>query len=295
MYYWQYYGSHNGWLDDADPVARTAWRLKQITNLHLCVGSEIHSLIAKAILHARGGKRPLTATQLIDDGRRALNRAYVEAQKRADWERAPKYRTMLHEFYYGTGPPDTLIEKIKQKLVSCLTHFFESQSYREALAAPFVEVKDVDRMAGVEIHGHTVWAQPDLLYRTGDGEYHIVDWKTGAEEDLHVQQLRYYGLYVRSKQEFATPVLHGHLEYLFSGQRVSGPITPEDLEAAERDIADSVASMQRYLIDPEGNEPRERGEFPLTSDRGRCRSCRFFELCSDEIEQADAEAGPFIV
>ncbi len=293
LYFWQYYGSHNGWLDDADPVARAAWRLKQMTNLHLCVGSEVHALIAKAILHARGGMKPFTAKELIDEGRRALNRAYVEAQKQADWERAPKYRTMLHEFYYGTGPADTLIDKIKHKLVTCLTNFLNSQSYREAIAAPFVEVKDVDRMAALQVGGHTIWAQPDLLYRTGDGEYHIVDWKTGAEEDLHVRQLTYYGLYVRSKPELAGEHLRGHLEYLFSGERVSSPVTDADLQAAEQEIADSIASMQGYLADVDMNQPRAKEEFPLTSDRGRCRFCKFFELCRDEIELVDTRAGPF--
>ena len=47
--------------------------------------------------------------------------------------------------------------------------------------------------------------------------------------------------------------------------------------------------FERYLADAETNEPRGKESFPLTSDRGRCRFCKFYELCSDEIEEADDE------
>ena len=51
-YYWQYYGSHNGWLDEATDEARRAWRLKKITNLYMVLGTIVHELAADTILRA---------------------------------------------------------------------------------------------------------------------------------------------------------------------------------------------------------------------------------------------------
>ena len=49
-YYWHYYGSHNGWLDEATAEARQAWRLKKITNLYMVLGTIVHELAAEAVL-----------------------------------------------------------------------------------------------------------------------------------------------------------------------------------------------------------------------------------------------------
>ncbi|MFQ5679837.1 MAG: RecB family exonuclease [Gemmatimonadota bacterium] len=293
MYYWQYYGYWDGWTEEAPEEARRAWRLKQVTNLHMLAGSVIHELASEAILLARGGKVPPTAESLIARGRERLNRAYVESQRRAEWERRPKARTMLHSFYYGTGPSDRLIHTIREKLVTCLANLLQSGSYREALAAPFVEVREVDRPASFRLEGYEVYVQPDLLYRGGDGRYRLVDWKTGARDELHPEQLRAYGLYVRAREDLEDGPIEGCLEYLLTGERECRPLTEADLEEERREILDSIDAMRGYLASPERNEPFPRERFALRPDLERCPACRFYELDEAEIEAAAGERGPF--
>ena len=126
-------------------------------------------------------------------------------------------------------------------------------------------MKEVDR--GPEffmLDGHTIWAQPDLLYRTGDGEYHVVDWKTGQADETHPLQLRTYGLYVQSRADLESTSIVGQLEYLLKGNGVAVPLGTAELEAEEREIRDSIAMMQKYLVDTGTNEARPKA---------RCRPC----------------------
>ena len=292
QYYWQYYGAHNGWYDDADETARTAYRLKKLTSFFEFVGGAIHELAADAINGARGGERPLTAEELFQAGRDKLNRAYAQSKRLKDWKRRPNRVTMFHDFYYGTGPSKGMIDKIRDRLRVCSENLLESESYRAAVQAPFVEVKEVDR--GPEFFmrdGYTIWAQPDLLYRTGDGEFHVVDWKTGRADETHALQLRTYGLYVQSREDLEPAAITGRLEYLLNGSGEMVPLKQEDLEAEEREIRDSIAMMQKYVADTSTNEARSKDEFPLRDDTSECRYCKYYELCEDEI--AGAVAGPF--
>jgi len=292
-YYWQYYGSHNGWESDAPAEAQLAYRLKKITNLHLFVGGLVHELASRAILHARGGKAPYSADALIEEGKKGLNQAYVESQKKALWERNPKWRTMLHEFYYGTGPSGVVVDRIREKLKTCLQNLIASQSYRQALQAPFVEVKSVDQeLTTFHLGGYTIFAQPDLLYRLGNGEFKIVDWKTGDEGELHARQLRIYGLFVRSRRDLKQGPLTAVLEYLLTGQRETASITDADLREQEREVLDSIKAMQQYLVDCDRNQCRPKEHFPLSSDLSLCRYCNFYELNKEEIERAEP-TGPF--
>src|SRR5690606_3120172 len=52
-YYWQYYGSHNGWERDAPALAKEAYRLKQLTNLYLVLGDALHQAAASALLRVK--------------------------------------------------------------------------------------------------------------------------------------------------------------------------------------------------------------------------------------------------
>lgn len=290
-YYWHYYGSHNGWLDESSPAAQRAWRLKKITNLYMTLGSAVHELAADAILRVRGGSPAPEAADLIRIGRNRLNRAWLDAQRREEWERRPGSVTMLMEYYRGSGPSRDLIERIRDRLYVCLRHFLSSESFREAVEAPVVEVKEIDRLDFVELDGVKLYAQPDLLYRLGDA-WRIVDWKTGARHRSHTPQLRTYAVYLRQREDLPGGPIIGRLEYLASGEGVSVPISERECGEERQRIADSVAAMRTYLADPVRNEALPRESFPLREDTSRCPECPFYELCEDELAGLGT-AGPF--
>ncbi len=294
-YYWNYYGSHNGWLDEASAEARLAWRLKKISNLYMTLGNVVHDIAADALQRVRGGGEVPSTAELIDEGRGRLNRVWQLAQRRQDWERSPGRHPMLMEFYRGTGPSRDRIEKIRDRLYACLGHLPNSESFREAVSAPQVEVKETDRLDYVELEGVKTYAQPDLLYRLGDA-WRIVDWKTGprpkGEADAHTSQLRTYAVYLRERTDLEDGPIIGRLEYLEDGESITVPITDRQVASERQAIADSVAAMRTYLDDPLRNAAKPIEQFPLTEDRRWCKSCNFFDLCEQELADA-APAGPF--
>lgn len=290
-YFWHYYGSHNGWLDDAPPEARLAWRLKKISNLHMTLGSIVHELTAAAIQRVRGGGAPPEARELLDEGRQRLNEAWVLSQRREEWERRPNALPMLMEFYRGQGPSRDLVERIRDRLYACVRGLLASESFREAVEAPEVELKEVDRLDWIELEGVRIYAQPDLLYRLGDA-WRIVDWKTGGRSEGHAAQLRTYAVYLRERKDLERGPIIGRLEYLGEGDGLSVPISDRDVADERRRIADSVAAMRTYLEDPLRNAPRPRDNFPLAEDKRICPRCNFYELCREELESLEG-AGPF--
>jgi len=283
-YYWNYYGYHNGWLDDADPDARLAYRLKKLTSLHMYVGSVVHRLAVEAIDRERGGAS-VSVEELIQRGRDRLNRAYIESTDRDAFLRRPKERTMFRSFYYSSGPSQSTIEKVRDKLVTSIPNLLASESFKEAVRAPFVEVEKPDELTSFRLDGYQVYARPDLLYRDQAGTYHVVDWKTGKPTEGHVRQLRAYGLLLQSRTDLEEGPLEGHVEYLYLGERADISLSPDDLEDQRQEIDESVEMMRSYLEAPEDNKPLPKDRFPLKRDIDSCRWCNFYELCRDEIAE----------
>ena len=108
-YYYHYYGAHNGWEDDTEPQTAAAYRLKQLTNLHMEMGGAIHSAVAFAVQSARTRDDVPGFDVLHDMVRNQLNQAYMESKDRDAWERSPRRRKMFHEFYSDLGLSETAI------------------------------------------------------------------------------------------------------------------------------------------------------------------------------------------
>jgi hypothetical protein len=283
-YYWNYYGYHNGWLDDADPDAQLAYRLKKLTSLHMYVGNVVHELAVDAISRERDGAS-VRAEELIQRGRELLNRAYLESKDREAFLQRPKDRTMFRSFYYDSGPSQREIDSVRDKLFTSIPNLLASASFAEAVRAPFVEVEEPGELTSFRVNGYQVYARPDLLYRDDSGTYHLVDWKTGKPTEGHIRQLRVYGLFLQSRPDLEDAPIEGHVEYLYLGERADLSLSADDLEDQRREIDESVATMRSYLESPEDNKPLPRDRFPLKGDIGSCRWCNFYELCREEIEE----------
>src|SRR3990172_4639617 len=282
MYFWQYYGSHNGWEDSALESARVAYRLKQLGTLPIEIGGAIHSAAAFAIQSARSGGGIPSLDTLRTKVANDLNRAYQESQDRSAWARRPLYRKMLHEFYYGTGLSDRDIEETRQRVSTSLTNLIASQSFREAIAAPTVEVREMERFDTFEFNGTPIHGVPDLLYRLVDNTWTVTDWKTG-QEIVDWAQLGVYVLYVKQRYSVPLPNIRARVEWLATGNADERAFSESELEAFRTSVQDSIGAMKTYLVDPDVNRPREREEFPLREDLSFCRYCKFYELNEEEI------------
>lgn len=283
-YYWDTYGAWGGWEDDAPAETQLAYRLSKLTNLDFALGTAIHRRAHELTEIARAGRELPSVDALRRETRRELGEIYRAGE--ADFVRDPKGHPMLHGFYYGDGPDEEAIERVREKLEYCLPHLRDIDLWerirewevRVAFAPDPDEILDPT----VEVDGAGLYATPDLVLRdTEDDTLTVVDWKTGRPRERDQRQIAVYGLFVRD--QFDVSECRGRIVYLMDGSSQVVDLTPAVFEETEGWIADSVAEMRRFVADPEVNRAKPKAAFPLTENRWECKGCNFFELCEEEL------------
>jgi hypothetical protein len=284
-YYYHYYAAHNGWDYDAPPTARRAYRLKNLTNLHSAFGEALHQTAVDVVRRTHSTGVIPTVREVTDTIRGRLNEVYHSAHHtRRQWEKAPKRHPMLHEVYYAYGPSQTLIDTIKKKLQICVPALLDSKSLKEVGQAG-TEVITVDSLDHFYLLDTKTYAVPDLLYRRIDGQWVLVDWKTGDEDPADTDQLKVYALYARNRHSVLPHQLICRLEYLYRHESQELTVSEDDLRATERDIARSMTAMRSLLVDAVENRPQPIDAFPMRPGKFTCQRCNFYELCLPQLEQ----------
>ena len=198
---------------------------------------------------------------------------------------------MFHEFYYDTGIGADKIAESKDTLQKCFENLLNSQSFREAVAAPFVDVRNVEQFSTFDIDDTPVHAVPDLVYRKGDDTWTIVDWKSGRRQGDDADQAMTYALFVSEMYDARGQDISVRIEQLAHGDSQDYTFTQDRLEYYVDAIRDSIAAMRTYLTDPDRNVPIEKVGFPLRADTSICKFCNFYEMDREEI--AATNPGPF--
>ena len=270
-YFYHYYESNASREPDASETSVLAYRLKNLTSLALEVGAALHEAASTAIDQARSGVPVPTVEELYAQARKRLNKAWADSKDRQSWWRSPKWRRMFHEFYYDTGIGEDRIASAKEQLMACLANFLDSVSYREALASPRVEIRNVEEFVTFDIDGTDIHAVPDLIYRRGDNVWVVVDWKSGKRQDDNAEQALVYALFVRQRYEVSASDVRVRVEQLATGDFDDYQFTDDDLDGCVETIRDSIAAMKTYLIDAGLNTPVARDGFPLRTDTSVCR------------------------
>lgn len=289
-YYYNYYLAHNGWEAGAEDLAKKAYRLKNLTGIHLLLGSAVHEVAEYACKIIGGGGDKPDKDVIIDKIRFLLNEAWKEskilARDPSPWEASPKKYLFLYEFYYGYGISPDVIKKIKEKLRLSVENLISCPSLKE-LAETGTEMKLVENMDTFDLFDTPVYAIPDLVYKRADGKWIVVDWKTGKENDTHPAQINVYCMYLRDKMGVDVKDMLGRVEYLLTGTSRDVEVTGETFAEAENDIKESIEEMRAALSDPEENIPFDMYSYPLAKHKRFCRWCSFYELCEDELAQLE--------
>jgi hypothetical protein len=148
--------------------------------------------------------------------------------------------------------------------------------------------------------GAKVYAAPDLAY-VQDGALHVVDWKTGREDETQpLQVLLQMWWALETCPELAAAAaegsleIRGYLEYVAAGETQAVPppaptVPPEcstacatldDLrEACAGTVRAGVAGMRALLADPARNVPLDKAAFERR-ESGLCRTCNFAPVCA---------------
>jgi len=287
--YWNRYGMWGGWSAAAPVEARTAYRLKQMSNKWSLIGEAVESAILE-VLERRRVNSPFSAESALEFAMTILRNAWSE-HKSEHWRSKPKKYTCIKELYYEEISLDPGVERdewaaqVRQRTEVCLQNFF-SHVLPRLPNVPYDMMVPIARPGqGDPEHFHLgnvkVYAIPDWTYRH-DGKLFIHDWKTGVRRERHQDQLRVYGLWAQKKHGAAPDELALYIEYLESGECMEVSYTAEIASALCDTITSSVRDMKQYLVDGdiERNEPLPKDSFPKTDDLSICRNCNFRELCN---------------
>jgi CRISPR/Cas system-associated exonuclease Cas4 (RecB family) len=283
-FYWQHYGSWQGWLDDAPRDAQLAYRLKQLKSVSMLVGETFHAELSEVLRRRPDRPCGVPAEQLRETMERRLLKHLRESRDR-DWERfgSVKQYAILFEDYYGPGLSDHDERRALDALRECVQGFSLSGFGRRAFGIDKRRLRLIDPQGFEDkravLDGLLVYASPDLLAEDEQGALHIVDWKTGHPQKTSLAQLSIYGLVVSEKHRSPLDRMTAHLVYVRAGVHEPYNNLPAGVDEARRNISTFVKDVHERLTDAEANLADDISAFPMTSDTWKCRSCNFRELC----------------
>lgn len=290
-YYYQYYGSWNGWNADADEKNRLLYLLKNIKSLPAWTGTIVHETIAEALRdHAETG-RPVMADDLKSRAKEKLRRGWTEATTKA-WLRQPK-KTNLDELYYGNGQSlaKEKTDKVKEKVYGCLDAFAAMPELQDILRLGPASWKPIDKLDSFDWQGTKIWCAVDFALKDPEGNLRIIDWKTGAEKTEALGlQLACYAHFAHDKWGAPPGTVKVYGCFLGEGARFAEyPLSPDGMVDAQERILTSIREMQQCLDDPARNIAHEQ-DFPLAENSRPCRFCVFRGACPQG--QATLPPGP---
>jgi CRISPR/Cas system-associated exonuclease Cas4 (RecB family) len=280
-YYHQYYESHNGWLYESPEESKQAYRLKNIKNIPILLGDDIHKVIDRQLKYFLAGKGLFTENELMGMVTKNLNQAYLDSTKlRQHWFNKPKRHQMLHEIYYGNGLSADAVAAAKIKLEMCVKNFFTSKTYQDILTKLEMHVLHSEDFQTFEVNGVDVFVVLDFVYKDVSQEkWIVVDWKTGKESEDDRKQLAFYALFLSREHNIPVEDIILRNEYLLSGIHKEYVLTSFEIDSAQQLMHDSIYHMLRYVEDPVKNKPVGKENFNMNSSY-RCQSCNFKEKCS---------------
>ncbi|MEX1186948.1 MAG: PD-(D/E)XK nuclease family protein [Gemmatimonadaceae bacterium] len=281
-YFWHYYGSSNGWERTSSDVAKTAWRLKNLTSFDVQVGTEVHERAKDYVASVLDG-RPIPVASLIETTMKALDELYARSQDLESFQARPKRHPVAYGAYYKRGVLENQLLRARARAVKCIDNLVSSAIWDEVGRAGKEGTVMVEPLSTFQVGGITVYAVPDLVYLTNN-EWTIVDWKTGVADEGS-DQLAVYGLYIREALSLTNPTSHypTKLVHLQSGKVDVVRFTDSEILAVRTRIECSAADMRDMLVDILTNRPKAMSGFQLTDDPSECRICPFFQLCEPEL------------
>jgi hypothetical protein len=284
-YFYTYYLGWNGWLDGAPTETRVAYRLGKLTSLDALLGQQIDVRARELEAAARTGAVLPEAGELESRTREALRQLWTRSRTgRAAFEARPNKVTMLRSLYMDQDTqPET--DRLNQKAGPSIQGLLTTSHWERLRACGDSGRVEVPDFASFQHDGIKVFAAPDLAY-VHEGVLHVIDWKTGREDDTQpVQVLLQMWWALETYPELAQAAadgsleVRGYLEYVTAGQTQPVEAVPGFRENAAETVRAGVGQMRALLADPEQNIPLEMAAFERR-ESGLCRNCNFAPVCA---------------
>lgn len=287
-YYYTYYGSHNGWIFTSSEEKKLAWRLKKLTNLWMCFGEVVHKQIRGIVSLCKNDKgRIMSASKFNEITLKQLRMIVKESMNKYitnEWNEYPK-GIMLQEYYYNDKISKNVGEELKEKLSECINNFYISSTFEEILRDDILILEnDEDVFNNFEYDNIKIYSKLDLLYKSIDDYYVIVDWKTGKPSKDDKEQLLVYAWYVIKKYNVHYSKIKGRIEYLLEGYFEEILFKIEDIEYIKHKVKSDLKIINYYLDDITLNKPKEKMIFQKTLKKYKCKNCKFRLLCYNKLD-----------
>lgn len=302
-YYYSYYASHNGWFDqwNSTPEQRKFYQFKNVTNLALCFGADVHNAIKEQL---RGILNLTNGTDFQDRIQQKLHNDCVKGKELEAWKATPKTNPALMEIlYWGGFQSEKSIKSIQsnREKLSMVGNFFRTKTMKEYSMNEVVNVIEVDEDLNSEDHGRCTWndiilfAKVDYLYKRADGKIIVVDWKTNKkdidifEDKKNSRQLYLYAYYVHQKYGVPYDNMICRFENVITGNTSeNSSIQPSDIDELLSYVSESIGKMKKFVKngDLKENEPLEELCFPQKKGRYNfnCNGCPFQGVCRSDEE-----------
>lgn len=298
QYFYNYYGSHNGWLRN-DPKSYEIYKYKNVTNLQMSFGMLFHDLIKRFI---KSGTTAIDTAGFLTALKANLHTACVKGSNIKNWTNDPKNNQIMMEILYGNGEgwkskySKDNASAVNSKMSRCI-NVFKTESIQDILTNNIQRIVEVDEdlSAGdysrLLIDNITTFAKIDFLYIRNDGKWVIADWKTNkndfTEKDNQkdIRQLYLYAYYVHNKYNIDYSNMICRFENVITGNSfILNNIDMKEITNVENSIKYSMEDMSSYVENGDLviNSPLDKSTFNRNpgSDEKNCSGCKFRAICS---------------
>ena len=280
QYYYRHYGSWGGWDESCDPRTRLIYVLKQLGNRFTLAGHVVHEVVADALNRHRYGC-DMTLEEAKASALERLREAFKQSRAGA-YRDAPKEAKGLFEHEYSLPVSDNEWRRMKDRVMTCLDHFYASEIRDIILKVGIENWLPIDVMDSFAFEGVTVYVAPDFAIRNMQGNALLIDWKTGRSDSGDDRiQIVCYGLFAREKWGIEPERAVGELHYLLTRQHAIVTLDEASLAEGLELMRASMRGMRDLLADPERNLAVE-DDFPRTENLARCEHCNFRKVCRPE-------------
>lgn len=286
-YYFHFYESQNGWLDESSSLSKLAYQLKNITNVPMYLGEIIHEvlddIVIKIIYNMNNYQQnPIpTVYEIVQELNHKIRTAIEQSQQIYIWRTAPELYTMLYEWYYTRALEEFQLEEIEDRIQTCIHNFFECKTIVELKKQPYLHYLESEKIRHFYINNIKSYLVMDFVYYdTNLNKWIIVDWKTGKSKTENKSQSALYAAYLlHIKKEINLEDIILRFEYLYLGTSKEFSPTEIDIKNIYEVQQTSIAYMLNMLVDPSYNIPLQIEDFQMTEEKSRCFNCNFKEIC----------------
>lgn len=271
-YYFHYYASWGGWLDEAPPSRKSLYRLKQIKTEKEWLDELILEAMAKAI------KKEIEPS-IHSIKSYCFRKAYAQliSLQNKEYLEDPK-KLSLFSKYYGRES----VSDIKERISDRMNNIFEAlncESVISMLNKNYLDIISSNEFVKFSLGEIPIWCKTGFIYHDNDeitiNNFRFNDFREDAAWAFSGAIVLIYALknLLRHNKKLEVAAT-----FVYDKKTLPVYSCMNTRETAEI-ILSSAKDMVRYLS-PDNDANKDN--FPKCSDKEKCRTCNFMEACAVE-------------